>query len=83
MVGGAKAGREEDCDLLGESCIIAATGEIVAEADLDPCREILGHIFNFASHREPQIFGLISRPKDAAEAEDDASAYPKRGGQTG
>ncbi len=95
MVGVAKAGREEDCDLLGESCIIAPTGEIVAqastlddelivaEADLDRCREIQDHTFNFAKHREPQNYGLISRPKDDRTPGGDASATPKRGGQTG
>ena len=30
VVGVAKAGREEGCDLIGQSCIIAPTGEIVA-----------------------------------------------------
>ena len=30
IVGVAKAGKEENCDLLGQSCIIAPTGEIVA-----------------------------------------------------
>ena len=89
------AGREEDCDLLGESCIVAPTGEIVAqdgtlgdepivaEADLDRCREIQDNVFNFALHREPQNYSLISRPKDAAEGGDDARANPKRGGETG
>ncbi len=56
---------------------------IVAEADLDRCREIQDNVFNFAKHREPQNYGLISRPKGAAAPEDDASANPKRGGQTG
>ena len=32
VVGVAKAGREEDCDLIGGSCIVAPTGEIVAQA---------------------------------------------------
>ena len=94
VVGVAKAGREADCDPLGESCIIAPTGEIVglagtlgdepvvAEADLDRCREIQDHIFNFARHREPQNHGPISAPKGAAAAGDDARANPKRGGQT-
>jgi len=95
VVGVAKAGREEDCDLLGGSCIIAPTGEIVAqadtlgdelivaEADLDRCREIQDNVFNFAKHREPQNYGLISRPKDAADGGDDTRAIPKRGGKTG
>ncbi len=60
---------------------------IVAEADFDRCREIQDNVFNFAKHREPQNYGLINRPKDAAEggAEGggDARANPKRGGETG
>jgi N-carbamoyl-D-amino-acid hydrolase len=75
VVGVAKAGREEGCDLIGGSCIIAPTGEIVALAstledelivaacDLDRCREIKQHIFNFALHREPQHYRLITETK--------------------
>ena len=72
VVGVAKAGCEEDCDLIGGSCIIAPTGEIVAkcstlddelvvaECDLDRCREIQDNIFNFAQHRQPQTYALIT-----------------------
>ncbi|WP_404297432.1 N-carbamoyl-D-amino-acid hydrolase [Halomonas sp.] len=74
VVGVAKAGREEGCDLLGQSCIIAPTGEIVAmagtvedelityECDLDRTLEIRKHIFNFALHRRPETYGLITAP---------------------
>lgn len=77
VVGVAKAGREEGCDLIGGSCIIAPTGEIVARTrtledevilfacDLDRCREIQDNIFNFALHREPESYGLISQTKGA------------------
>lgn len=77
VVGVAKAGREEDCDLLGQSCIIAPTGEIVAQCsshedelvtfdcDLDRTREIKENIFNFALHREPQQYRLICERKGA------------------
>jgi predicted amidohydrolase len=77
VVGVAKAGSEEGCDLLGESCIIAPTGEIVARAatlgdelivadcDLDRCREIQDNVFNFSLHREPQNYGLICQRKGA------------------
>lgn len=75
VVGVAKAGREEGCDLIGGSCIIAPTGEIVAKCstladelivapcDLDRCRSIQDNIFNFALHREPQNYGLIVERK--------------------
>ena len=71
VVGVAKAGREEGCDLLGQSCIIAPTGEIVAmastledelivhECDLDRTREIREHIFNFRLHRRPECYGVL------------------------
>jgi N-carbamoyl-D-amino-acid hydrolase len=71
----AKAGREEDSDLIGGSCIIAPTGEIVAQCetlgdeliihtcDLDRCREIQDNVFNFSLHREPQTYSLITETK--------------------
>ena len=74
-VGVAKAGKEENCDLIGGTCIIAPTGEIiaecktlddeliVAECDLDRCKEIKENIFNFSLHREPENYTLISAPK--------------------
>ena len=77
VVGVAKAGREEDCDLIGGTCIVAPTGEIVAQCetladevivyacDLDRCREIQDNIFNFALHREPDTYRLITETKGA------------------
>lgn len=79
IVACAKAGKEEGCDLLGESCIIAPTGEIVAQTktlgdelivadcDFERTREIKEHIFNFDLHRIPKEYEIISRPKDAVE----------------
>ncbi len=78
VVGVAKAGREEGCDLIGGSCIIAPTGEIVArcaslgdevvvhECDLDRCKAIQENIFDLALHREPESYAPITRPKDAS-----------------
>ncbi|MDH3640449.1 MAG: N-carbamoyl-D-amino-acid hydrolase [Gammaproteobacteria bacterium] len=75
VVGVAKAGREEECDLIGGSCIVAPTGEILAqcgtlddevithECDLDRCREIQDNIFNLALHREPESYRLITETK--------------------
>jgi len=77
VVGVAKAGREEGCDLIGGSCIVAPTGEIVAQCEtlgdevivyacnLDRCREIQDNIFNFALHREPETYRLITETKGA------------------
>jgi N-carbamoyl-D-amino-acid hydrolase len=71
-VGTAKAGREEGCDLIGGSLIVAPTGEIVAQAatvgdevitaavDLDRCGEIRQNIFNFRLHRQPGDYRLLT-----------------------
>lgn len=79
----AKAGLEEDSDLIGGSLIVAPTGEIVAKAttlgdeviaarvDLDRCAEIRRNVFDFALHRQPQEYGLIAMP--AARTRDQKS----------
>ena len=71
MVGVAKAGVEEGCELIGGSCIIAPTGQIVAQAmtlgdelvtarcDLDLARSYKETTFNFARHRQPDQYRLI------------------------
>jgi len=71
VVGVAKCGREEGCDLLGQSAIIAPSGEIVAQAatlgdelitarcDLDLTRSYKDTIVNFARHRRPEHYRLI------------------------
>jgi len=81
VVGVAKAGKEEGCDLIGQSCIIAPTGEIVAQAstlgdelilancDLDRCKELKDNVFNFALHRQPQHYGLITETAGARKPE--------------
>jgi len=80
VVAVAKAGKEEGCDLIGGTCIVAPTGEIVVEAktlgdellvavcDMDLCNDIKGHIFNFDIHRQPQTYSLITAPKTHARA---------------
>ena len=71
VVGVAKCGREEGCDLLGQSAIIAPSGEIVtmcatlgdelatARCDLDATRSYKETVFNFAKHRRPEHYRLI------------------------
>jgi len=72
VVGVAKAGPEEGCDLMGGSVIIAPSGEIVAQAhtlgdelitaecDLDACNFNKSTIFNFAAHRRPEHYKIIT-----------------------
>lgn len=71
VVGVAKAGCEEGVDQIGNSVIIAPSGEVVAQAttledeliiarcDLDLTRSYKETVFNFAKHREPGSYGLI------------------------
>ena len=63
--------------LLGQSCIIAPTGEIIAQTstlgdelivatvDLDLCQDIKKNVFDFDLHRQPQHYGIITAPKRA------------------
>ena len=72
----AKAGCEENCDMIGGSCIVSPSGEIVIRCetladelitwncDLDLCQTIQNNIFNFALHREPENYGLIVQPQN-------------------
>jgi len=72
VVASAKAGMEEGIHHMGGSCIIAPTGEIVAQAqtegdevvaapiDLERGVYIRETIFNFAAHRRIEHYGLIS-----------------------
>jgi predicted amidohydrolase len=71
VVGVAKCGREEGCDMIGQSAIIAPSGETVAQCatlgdelatarcDLDLTRSYKDTVFNFARHRRPEHYRLI------------------------
>jgi len=77
VVGVAKAGCEEGVDQIGNSCIVAPSGEIIAacttvgdelaiaRCDLDLTISYKSTTFNFAKHREPQAYGLIVERKGA------------------
>ena len=77
VVGVAKAGCEEGVDQIGNSIIVAPSGEIVAacstlgdelalaRCDLDLTRSYKTTVFDFAKHREPQHYGLIVERKGA------------------
>jgi predicted amidohydrolase len=81
VVGVAKCGVEEGCELIGGSAVIAPTGEIVAQAltlddelvvarcDLDLGRSYKTTTFNFARHRQPDQYRLIVERAGAAEPE--------------
>jgi predicted amidohydrolase len=71
VVGVAKCGREEGVDQIGQSQIIAPSGEtvamattlgdelIVARCDLGLCRSYKTTVFDFARHRRPEHYRLI------------------------
>lgn len=84
VVASAKAGKEDGFGLIGGSAIVAPTGEIAAQALTEDdeviaydCDMALGDyirrtIFNFAKHRRPEHYKLITErvgaePPDAAE----------------
>ena len=77
VIGTAKCGTEEGSKMVGQSAIIAPSGEIVAQAvsledeiitarcDLDLGKRYRETIFNFAKHREPDAYRLIVERKGA------------------
>jgi predicted amidohydrolase len=77
VVGVAKCGVEEGCEMIGGSAIIAPTGEIVAQAvtrddelvvarcDLELGGSYKNSTFNFARHREPEQYRMIVERKGA------------------
>lgn len=77
VVGVGKAGEEEGVMQIGNSVIVAPSGEIVgacstlgdelaiSRCDLDLTVSYKSTVFNFAKHREPQAYGLIVERKGA------------------
>jgi N-carbamoyl-D-amino-acid hydrolase len=77
VVGVAKGGVEEGVDSLGQSCIIAPSGQIVAQAlttddevivarcDLDWCGRYKNTLFNFDRYRRPEVYTRITAQRGA------------------
>jgi N-carbamoyl-D-amino-acid hydrolase len=77
VVGSAKGGVEEGVDTLAQSCIIAPSGQIVAQAyttgdelvvarcDLDWCEHYKGTLFDFDRYRRPEVYGRITSQRGA------------------
>jgi predicted amidohydrolase len=77
VVGVAKAGDEEGVPMIGGSCIVAPTGEIVAlcttrddeiavaRCDLDACNSYKQSVFAFERHREPEHYWRLTQQKGA------------------
>jgi N-carbamoyl-D-amino-acid hydrolase len=78
----AKAGDEDRSGLIGGSCIVDPNGRIVAQAasladevivadiDLDLCRQGKEKMFNFAAHRRPEQYKLIVERAGVVEPPD-------------
>lgn len=72
VIGVAKGGVEEGVDSLGQSMIVAPSGQIVAQAfttgdelisarcDLDWCEKYTGTLFDFDKYRRPEVYGRIT-----------------------
>jgi hypothetical protein len=81
VVGVAKAGNEEGVEQIGNSIIVAPSGEIaaactttgdelaIARCDLDLCASYKNTTFNFARHREPEQYRMIVERKGAVPPE--------------
>ena len=79
VVGVAKCGVEEGVASLGQSCIIAPSGQIVAQAlttddelitaacDLDWCKRYKGTVFDFDTYRRPEVYQRIGTQKGVVE----------------
>ena len=77
VVGVAKAGVEEGVEQIGNSVIVAPSGEVIAQCttlgdelaiarcDLDLTRSFKTTVFDFAKHRQPENYGLIVERKGA------------------
>ena len=72
VVGSAKGGVEDGVDTLAQSCIVAPSGQIVAQAftngdelvvarcDLDWCQRYKGTLFDFDRYRRPEVYGRVT-----------------------
>ncbi len=79
VVGVAKGGNEEGVESLAQSCIIAPSGQIVAQAtttgdelivarcDLDKCKDFKETLFDFARYRRPEVYQRITTQKGVIE----------------
>jgi N-carbamoyl-D-amino-acid hydrolase len=77
VIGVAKGGVEEGVDSLGQSVIVAPSGQIVAQAfttgdelisarcDLDWCAKYTGTLFDFDRYRRPEVYGRITSQRGA------------------
>ncbi len=80
VVGVAKAGVEEGVDSLGQSMIVAPSGQVVAQSvstddelivarcDLDWCARYQDTVFDFERYRRPEVYSAITAQRGAVIA---------------
>jgi predicted amidohydrolase len=90
VVGVAKGGVEEGVDSLAQSCIVAPSGQIVAQSlttgdevvvagcDLDWCQRYKGTLFDFDRYRRPEVYGRITAQRGIVEP--DSARTDRTGG---
>jgi N-carbamoyl-D-amino-acid hydrolase len=88
VIGVAKCGIEEGVLQIGQSAIIAPSGEIVAmcstlgdelvvaDCDLDRCASYKQKIWNFTVNRQPRHYGLIVESPAAADRQPEHAQVP-------
>jgi hypothetical protein len=86
VVGVAKGGVEEGVDSLGQTCIVAPSGQIVAQTlttadelivaacDLDWCDRYKGTLFNFDRYRRPEVYTRITQQRGAIVSPENQAA---------
>lgn len=79
VVGVAKGGVEEGVDSLGQSCIVAPSGQIVAQTlttgdelisadcDLEWCRRYKETLFDFDRYRRPEVYTRLTSQRGVIE----------------
>lgn len=79
VVGVAKGGIEEGVDSLAQSMIVAPSGQIVAQAltngdevivadcDLDWCKNYTTTLFDFEKYRRPEVYGRITSQRGVSK----------------
>ena len=84
VVGVAKGGNEEGVDSLGQTCIVAPSGQIVAQTlstddelivascDLDWCKRYKETLFDFDRYRRPEVYQRISNQRGTIVSQENA-----------
>ena len=83
-IASAKCGNEEGSSMIGNSVIVAPSGEVIAQSetledevicadmDLDMATQYRQTFFDFARHRAPECYGLITHRKGSSPDPDDS-----------